>query len=93
MILITVQDIKTCFTGVTMDYSDASAVRGFSIAMKNDVSAMSKSPEDFRLWKIGEFDQDTGKLSAYDVPVLLCDGASFKKGVNDHDVREDLSNK
>lgn len=93
MILITVQDLKTCFTGVTMDYNDESAIRGFRIAIENDLGSMAKSPADFRLWKIGEFDQEIGKLVSYDVPVLLADGAAFLKGVKDHDVREDQANK
>lgn len=79
MIIVTIQDLKSCFAGVTMDYCDSSAIRGFRLMCKSDLSQLSKTPEDFRLWKIGEFDQDTGKLTAYKVPVMLADGCDINK--------------
>ena len=54
------------------------AVRSFEdeVNRKGEDNAMSKHPKDFSLWHVGSYDEDTGRLSALDVPVRLCDAGS-----------------
>lgn len=57
--------------------SDGSAIRGFSdeINHPDDNSILYKHPDDFQLFRIGTFDDSTGKVDLCD-PVMLVSGAS-----------------
>lgn len=50
------------------------AIRSFIDACKNEESPFSKHPTDYKLYKIGEFDDSLGMLSG-DVPVLVSSGS------------------
>ena len=54
------------------------AIRSFEdeCNRKSDDNAMANHPKDFSLWHVGSYDEETGRLSALDVPVRLCDAAS-----------------
>lgn len=43
--------------------SSAEALRAFHVAASDRESMISKHPEDFSLYLIGEFDDDTGALA------------------------------
>lgn len=75
-IIVSIQDVKTCFMGITLDFNDDSARRSFQ-ALQKGASDIGKYPADFRLWKIGSFDMSSGKIEVLDTPVLLCDGSEF----------------
>lgn len=57
------------------DQNDATAIRGFSYAVNNN-DIMNFSPGDYELFKLGEFDVDTGIINAENVPILLKSGVS-----------------
>jgi len=57
------------------------AIRSFADAV-NQVDAnnnMNKHPEDFTLWYVGDFDNETGEVINV-VPRLLCSASEFIKG-------------
>lgn len=59
------------------------AIRGFSDTVNNSdpqrQSDMSNHPDDFELYKLGEFDVDTGLLTALPAPELLVRGKDLKQ--------------
>lgn len=48
--------------------STAVAVRSLKAAIDGDSGDVAKHPEDFTLYKIGEFDSESGKITAFDTP-------------------------
>lgn len=65
-------------TPVVFD-NDAVAIRAFGdLVTRDKESLISVHPSDFSLCYLGEFDRETGLLSAADV-VVLADGDSFKE--------------
>jgi hypothetical protein len=54
------------------------AIRSFADAVNDSESPFFKHPEDYRLFELGEYDQDTG-LFKTDQPVLLAEALEFKK--------------
>lgn len=50
--------------------TDGMAMRAFSQACTNAEHPFSKNPEDYHLYKVGSFDDETGKVESYE-PVLL----------------------
>lgn len=44
--------------------STGMAVRSFQDELRRDDSEMRKHPEDYELFKLGEFDEESGKLYA-----------------------------
>lgn len=66
------------------EMTDASAIRVFSDAVNdgsNPNNQWNKHPEDFSLFRIGNFVDDTGMLSS-DIPVSLVSAAAVFKYVN-----------
>lgn len=52
-----------------------------SISQKNPGDSIAEFPEDFSLWCLGEFDQDTGDISSFKSHILnLVDLANLNKG-------------
>ena len=61
--LYCIRDIKVGFQPqILVEQNDATAVRGFSFAVNNPEGLMNYSPADFELFKIGEFEVETGKI-------------------------------
>lgn len=59
------------------------AVRSFQDEVKNPDSPMSKHPEDFALFELGTFDEDTGKCQNLASPRQLVRGNDLKERVNE----------
>lgn len=58
--------------------NDAVAVRQFGdLISRGGDSVMSIHPEDFTLYKLGEFDSSTGKFTNLDCPSALATGSDF----------------
>lgn len=59
--------------------SDGSAVRGFvdEVNREDKQSLLFNHPDDFQLFKIGVFDDETGKVELQDA-VMLLSGASAR---------------
>lgn len=73
--IYSIRDVKVGFGTPNIDQSDASAIRGFSYAINNREGLMNYSPKDFDLYKIGEFDVDSGTIKAEKIPVLVVNGS------------------
>lgn len=79
------QDLKTGFLTPTIDQTDASAIRNFDSAILQSQGVLFTHAEDFRLFRIGEFDSESGVVEPLAMPVVLRDGASVLRG-DRHDV-------
>lgn len=66
-----VRDVKSGFQTPTAQVNDAVAVRGFASAVINSDSVLFTHASDFALYKVGEFDTDTGHITSLDLPVEL----------------------
>lgn len=55
----------------------AGAIRAFSDLVKDQQSTISRHPEDFQLFEIGTFDQDTGRLNPHDDSLFLANATDF----------------
>ena len=64
--------------------NDDTAIRQFAM-MINDPSGttVSEYPQYYDLYRIGEFDDDTGLIVPLDAPELVVTGLSVKKGNNE----------
>lgn len=72
------RDQRTSYMTPSFDMTDQAAIRNFEAAMSRTESLLHTHPQDFSLYKIGEYDTLTAMISA-DTPRLLVDGASFKE--------------
>lgn len=70
---ISVYSYRDCLVGYGMPIlrdNDAVATRAFKFDVNEDRSMFKSDPKDFQLFRIGEFDTDTGIIDSYD-PVLI----------------------
>lgn len=72
------RDVKTGFGAPHIEANDPAAVRSFSAAINMDSGVMSFSPSDFDLYKIGEFDMNSGELIPC-IPKIIVSGQSVVK--------------
>lgn len=72
--IYSIQDALTGFNAPTLQANDAAAMRSFAEVFKEVYS-----PSDYSLWKIGQFDTNTGELVP-EVPVIVCRATDFSKG-------------
>lgn len=66
-----VRDVKAGFQTPTAQVNDAVAVRGFASAVLNSDSVLFTHASDFALYKVADFDADTGRITPVDLPVEL----------------------
>lgn len=63
--------------------NDAVAIRQFAASVNpvslDRSSPISATPEDFTLFRCGEFDDSTGLVTPLDAPVSLGNGVQFKR--------------
>lgn len=71
-----VRDVKVGFQSISIQPNDAVAVRGFESTVINSDSVLFTHAEDFSLFKLGEFDADSGRLIPLDLPVQLIDAVA-----------------
>lgn len=57
-----IRDVHTGFLSPAADLNDQTAIRNFEHAVSQSQSLMFSHPEHYSLYKIGEFDSDTGEL-------------------------------
>lgn len=53
------------------------ALRGFQDAVGNPESSISKHPEDYHLYHIGEFDEFSARIESFPEPRLLARGSEY----------------
>lgn len=71
-----VRDVKSGFQTPTAQVNDAVAARGFASAVINSDSVLFTHASDFALYKLAEFDADTGRIESLDLPVELIQASS-----------------
>lgn len=73
-----IRDVRSTFTSLTVDTNDATASRNFAHAVMQVGSIMHSHPQDFSLYRLGEFDTDTGVLIPLSPIQLVMDGVSVE---------------
>ncbi len=68
-----VRDVKSTFMSPVLGSNDAQAMRAFRAGMRS-VPEFDVAPTDFELYRIGEFDSDSGLLAPCVPPVWICSG-------------------
>lgn len=78
-IMVTVKDVKVeAYFPPFSVRTKGEAIRSFSDEINNNPdSLIGKHPSDYILFVVGEFDEQTGKLIAYDAPHSLGVGSDF----------------
>lgn len=71
-----VRDVKVGFQSISVQPNDAVAIRGFESTVINSDSVLFTHAEDFSLFKLGQFDADSGRLIPLDLPVQLVDASA-----------------
>jgi len=77
------------FGGIFLDVKDEAAIRGFSDGVNdpNPQNKWFKHPEDFALYRLGEYHQDSGELIPAGKLVCLVTAAAVKTlAVNEAEV-------
>lgn len=62
--------------------TNGEALRAFDDCVQKSGTPLSDHPEDFHLFKIGYFDQDTGSITPASCPESLASAMDFKKENN-----------
>lgn len=78
--IYSIEDIKTGFVTPSADQNDPAAIRNFSSAIMQSDGILFTHAEDFRLFKIGEFDSETGSILPVSPIVHLADGSDVLRG-------------
>lgn len=73
LFMYSIKDAKTGYMTPVVEQNDASALRNFSSAVNQPGSLLHDHPNDFALYRIGEFDTDEGFASC--IPSLVADAA------------------
>lgn len=73
MIIVSMLDRKVGFGSVGTCANEQIAKRDFGYAINNG-GIPSYAPADFELYKLGEFDDKSGKISTLEVPELIATG-------------------
>lgn len=55
-------------------------IRAFKDACNNAESPICRNPEDFSLFRLGTFDDNTGAMKLSDVPEPVVEAINLKKG-------------
>lgn len=72
-----VRDVHVGFNAPLTDINDNTAKRSFAYSVNNGSdSLMNFAPKDYDLYKIAEFDTESGHIESLEVPVLVCSGMS-----------------
>lgn len=75
--IFSIRDSKVGFMSPTVDVNAPSAVRNFEHAASQASSLFSSHPADYSLYKIGDFDSDSGEISPC-IPEHIVDAADFQ---------------
>lgn len=69
-----IRDAKTGFMSPSVDQNDAAAARNFEHAVMQSASLMNSHPGDYALYRIGEYETDSGEIKGC-MPVHIIDAA------------------
>lgn len=65
------------FIGTFNSRSDAEASRMFGDAVRQGKSLVAEHPEDYSLYKLGTFDDCSGKIEGEATPIFVCEAMMF----------------
>lgn len=71
-----IRDALNGFGAPFVDTNDASAKRNFAFAVNNNNDTMGFSPKDYDLYKLADFEHESGKFDVLPCPVLVVTGMS-----------------
>ena len=78
MVLTAVYDEKAkAFGDCFVSPSKGIAIRGFGDACKNTEGMLAKHPADYKLYFIGDYENEIGKVFCPEIPELLCSAVDF----------------
>lgn len=72
--LYSIKDAKTGFMTPVLEQGDPAALRNFSAAVNQSDSLLHQYPNDFALYKVANFDTDTG-IDPVLAPILIVDAS------------------
>ncbi len=86
--IYSIRDHLTGYMQPVIETSDPAALRNFAMAInrfprEKGASLMSWRPSDYDFFRLGDFDTETGMISAYPSPKLIASGLSVKEADND----------
>lgn len=58
--------------------SAGEAIREFETAVRTGGTQFNRYPRDFKLFRIGAYDDNNGKLTSVETPTLLASGADYE---------------
>lgn len=73
-----IRDALTGYLTPTADVNDPSALRNFTSAVLTPGTLYDTSAKDYDLYKLGEFDSDSGRLNPLPAPQHLANGLSVQ---------------
>lgn len=83
MRIYSIYDSKAQYFGTPVFQRNAAeAIRSFSKVVNDGRSLPSDCPEDFVLFELGEFDEQTGKVIPHAAPLSLTGALQLKEGVS-----------
>ena len=68
-----IRDCKTTFFPPQCEQNESTAVRNFGMMIQNSDGIIGYAPNDFDLYKVGEFDSEKGTVTGK-TPRLVCSG-------------------
>lgn len=80
--LYAIKDVKSGFTDPCVQVNDSVAVRSFECQIPRLVQDCGIPLSDLQLWRIGQYDLDSGLLRP-ETPELILDGSSLHSKVGD----------
>lgn len=75
------RDAKTGFLLPSFEISDAVAKRNLAHAVEVETGLLYTHGSDFDLYRLGEFDSDSGRLIPLEIPEFLVSVASIVEGL------------
>lgn len=73
-----IRDVKTGFLTPSVDLNDDSAIRNFYHAVNASDGVLFSFAQDFSLYRVGEFDVDSGRIVPLVPIVQVADGAAAR---------------
>lgn len=78
--VVAIRDLKaSAFLYPHFEVSDGVSVRSFGDSVNDERSLISQHPQDYQLFKVGEFDERTGLITPLLTPELLASAIEFVK--------------
>lgn len=79
MYVYSIRDARSGFLQPTFELNDAIATRNFQHACMNSDSVLFSHAADFSLYRLGQYDPDSGRITPEDVPIFIADAKEVLK--------------